>query len=104
MADCYAEVHDGKFRKEITALWTQGKAIADGARKYERLSHGHDYESWDKAFAEWRKIIPVADTFVKLLTDETVIRAKKKTRRQKVVSFLMWLISIIISILVSAFF
>ncbi len=63
MEDCYSEVHDGKFRSEITSLWKKAQTIACGARNLERRSHGYSYESWDKAFAKWNEIIPIADKF-----------------------------------------
>lgn len=79
----YADVHDGKFRKEITEQWKKACAIADEARKLERESRGTDVDSWHLAFDKWRQIMPIAEYFVNLGSDETVLRAHAMSTRAK---------------------
>ncbi len=101
MSDCYAEVHDGRFRQEISKLWENARTIAAQARNLERKAHGLDYDVWDQAFKKWNEIIPIADEFIRLQTDETVVRAKRKSRRQKIVSLLMWLCNIVLGAIIA---
>ena len=83
MDDKYAEVHDGDFRKEITEKWTEARCIADEARALERKSREYDM-SWDAAFAKWNELLPIAEYFNGLYNDEKVVRAKERSRRQKI--------------------
>ena len=85
MDDKYAEVHDGDFRKEITEKWTEARRIADEARALERKSREYD-TSWDAAFAKWNELLPIAEYFNGLYKDKKVIRAKGRSRRQKILS------------------
>ena len=85
MDDKYAEVHDGDFRKEITEKWTAARRIADEARALERKSREYD-TSWDAAFEKWNELLPIAEYFNGLHRDKKVIRAKGKSRRQKILS------------------
>ncbi len=96
MDDRYAEVHDGTFRHEITAKWREAVSIADEARPLERRSRDVNYAAWDSAFAKWQELLPIADYFIALLTDKTVVRAVAKTRRQKVISFVIWILGIVL--------
>lgn len=97
MDDRYAEVHDGAFRQEITAKWRVAVSIADDARPLERRSRDVNYASWDAAFEKWQELLPVADYFIALLTDRTVVRALAKTRRQKMISAAIWILGILLS-------
>ena len=40
--------------------------------------------------------MPIADYFIALLTDKTVVRAVAKTRRQKVISIVIWILGIVL--------
>jgi hypothetical protein len=96
MDDRYAEVHDGAFRQEITAKWREAVAIADEARPLERRSRDVNYAAWDSAFEKWQALLPIADYFIALLTDKTVVRAVAKTRRQKMISMVIWILGIVL--------
>ena len=48
-----------------------------------------------KTFAELQ-LLPIADYFIALLTDKTVVRAVAKTRRQKVISVIIWILGIVL--------
>ncbi len=100
MDDRYAEVHDGRFRKEITELWVRASKIATDARNLERKAHEDSIETWNQAFSKWEEIIAFADAFTALQSDETVVRARSKSRRQKIVSAVMWVASIVLSAVV----
>ena len=102
MNERYAEVHDGAFRQEITAKWLAAVSIADAARPLERRSRDVNYAAWDSAFEKWKELLPIADHFIALLTDKTVIRAQSKSRRQKWISALMWILGSIVSALIGA--
>ena len=91
MGNRYADVHDGRFRKEITVKWLEAKGYADAARAMERKSRGAYNDNWHVAFDEWRKILPIADYFNGLLTDETVIRARRASVRQIVIRIILWI-------------
>lgn len=95
----YADVHDGKFRKEITEKWVEAKSYADSARAMERRSRGAYEENWHLAFDEWKKILPIADHFNALLKDETVIRAHRSSRRQCFVKVVIWAATLLIGAL-----
>jgi hypothetical protein len=96
MDDRYDEVHDGAFRQVITAKWREAVAIADEARPIERRSRDVNYAAWDSAFEKWQELLPIADYFIALLTDKTVVRAVAKTRRQKVISIVIWILGIVL--------
>ena len=66
-------------------------------RPLERRSRNVNYASWDAAFEKWQELLPVADYFIALLTDRTVVRALAKTRRQKVISAVIWVLGILLS-------
>ena len=100
----YAEVHDGSFRQEITAKWREAVGVADAARPLERRSRDINYSSWDAAFEKWQELLPVADYFIGLLTDKTVVRAVAKSRRQKVISVVIWLLGIVLGALLGKLF
>jgi len=104
MDDRYAEVHDGAFRHEISAKWREATSIADAARPMERRSRDIDYPSWDAAFEKWQELLPIADYFLSLLTDKTVVRAVAKTRRQKFIAAGLWILSVVFSALLGAMF
>ena len=100
----YAEVHDGSFRQEITTKWREAVGVADAARPLERRSRDINYSSWDAAFEKWQELLPVADYFIGLLTDKTVVRAVAKSRRQKVISIVIWLLGIVLGALLGKLF
>jgi len=75
MDEKYADVHDGKFRSEITDLMEKAKGIATVARLHETMSRNGDIERWGAAFDEWKKILPLADEFTRLMTLPEVTRA-----------------------------
>lgn len=98
MDDKYAEVHDGDFRKEILEKWTEARCIADEARALERKPREYD-TSWDAAFEKWNELLPIAEYSNGLYNDEKVVRAKKMSRRQKILSA-VWRIIVGIELLV----
>ena len=98
MDDKYAEVHDGEFRKEITEKWLEARRIADEARAFERKSREYDM-SWDAAFAKWNELLPIAEYFNGLNKDKKIVRAKGRSRRQKILS-VVWQIVVGIVLLV----
>jgi len=87
----YADVHDGKFRNEVTALWVEAQKIAQNARKHETLSRKTDIVRWGAAFDEWKKILPFADEFTKIMASPEVVRATKKTRVERILAALFWI-------------
>lgn len=101
MDNRYADVHDGKFRKEITQKWLAARAHADKARVLERESRGAYCESWHAAFDEWQNIIEIADYFCGLGADDTVIRARRKSSIQRVLSALGWLATLVLGAILS---
>lgn len=94
MGNRYADVHDGKFRKEISLKWTEARNCANAARALERRSRGAYAENWHAAFDEWRKILPIADYFNSMLVDESVVRAGRMTAIQLVIRFVLWLVTL----------
>lgn len=101
MDDKYAEVHDGEFRREITAKWSEARRIADEARSLERKSREYD-TSWDAAFAKWNELLPIADYFNGLHKDSKVVRAKRMSRRQKILSSIWQFVIGIVLIIIGA--
>lgn len=51
----------------------------------ERKSGEYD-TSWDAAFEKWNELLPIAEYYNGLYNDENVVRAKKMSRRQKILS------------------
>lgn len=94
----YADVHDGKFRKEITDQWKAACAIADEARKLERESRGTDVESWHLAFDKWRQIMPIAEYFIGLGADETVLRAHALSTRGKLLRIIGYVLTFVVGV------
>lgn len=101
MGNRYADVHDGNFRREITAKWCEAREIASNARSLERKTRGLDVASWHAAFDEWQKIIPIADYFVSLETDSTVIRAHRMNRLQLTLQVVVWIATLLLGALLS---
>lgn len=99
----YAEVHDGKFRGEITVLRNEARQIAQKARKNETLSRKTDSTKWGAAFDEWKKILPFADEFARLEASPEVVRAVKKSRMDRVLAVLFWLGTVLVSAFAGAF-
>ena len=91
----YVDVHDGKFHGEITALWKQAKQITASARQHETLSRGVDVKGWGAAFDEWKKILPLADEFTRLMASPEVIRSVKKSRAERILAFIFWFLTLI---------
>ena len=101
MDDKYAEVHDGDFRREITEKWSEARRIADEARALERKSREYD-TSWDAAFEKWNELLPIADYFNELHKDKKVVRAKDRSRRQKILSTIWQIVIGILLIVIGA--
>ncbi|MBQ3341479.1 MAG: hypothetical protein IJG84_06265 [Kiritimatiellae bacterium] len=101
MDDKYAEVHDGDFRREITEKWSEARRIADEARALERKSREYD-TSWDAAFAKWNDLLPIAEYFNGLHKDKKIVRAKGRSRRQKILSLVWQLVIGIMLIVIGA--
>ena len=95
MDNKYADVHDGEFRREITAKWKEAQEISQEARHLEGRSRDGYNESWHAAFDEWNKLLPIAQYFSDLHTDPKVIRARNKTTIQRILS-IVWQILLVI--------
>lgn len=80
LARRFAGVHDGKFHAEINAMWNRARDIAREARRLESLSGKIDTDGWNRAFAKWNEILPIADAFSKLMESEEVARARAQSR------------------------
>lgn len=104
MDDRYAEVHDGMFRQEITKEWKKALDVANTARPLERRTRDINYDSWSLAFDTWQELLPIADYFENLLTDKTVIRAKEKSRRQRIIAIILWILSTLVSAILGVLF
>jgi len=104
----YADVHDGSFHGEITKLWNEAFRIACLARSYETLSRNTDYASWNAAFAEWKKILPIADKISEILASDCILRVRKNNRRERLitglVNFLFAAIGALLGVLFSCLF
>jgi len=99
----YADVHDGKFRGEITALWNEAKSVAANARGHETLSRRTDIARWGAAFAEWKKILPLADEFSRIMSSPEVVRATKKSRNEFVRDIVIWFVGLFAGALLGKF-
>jgi len=91
----YVDVHDGKFHGEITALWKQAKQIAACARNHETMSRRVDVKGWNAAFDEWKKILPLADEFTRLMASPEIVRSLKKSRNERILAFIFWFLTLI---------
>jgi len=94
--DRYADVHDGAFRKEVASAWTEAKGVFLNARTLERNSRIPELERWDAAFAEYQKLVPLSERFAQWETDPAVVRARGKSFRQKIFSFLVWFVTLLL--------
>ena len=98
----YTDVYTPLYDRFINSGAAVG--IADAARPLERRSRDINYSSWDAAFEKWQELLPIADYFIALLTDKTVVRAVAKSRRQKVISVVIWLLGIVLGALLGKLF
>lgn len=100
MDDRYSNVDNGEFHSAITKSWNEAKEISIRARRFENLSDATDLNSWNLAFDEWKKLLPIADHFNKELASKKIVSANEKSRVQKIKSvcwalcllFLGWLL------------
>lgn len=102
--DRYADVHDGAFRKEVASAWLEAKSVFLKARSLERNSRIPELERWDAAFAEYQKLVPFSKRFEQWEADPAVVRARGKNRRQKFLSFLVWLLTLILGAILGHYF
>ena len=103
-SDRYADVHDGQFRQEVSELWADARKTMLEARKLERTSRIPELERWDAAFEKWRAIEPFAEQFAAFESDRGVVRAKGRTRIQKIVSVVWALILVVLGAVLSHYF
>ena len=95
----YLDVHDGKFRSEITSLWIDAKETAIIARLYETKSRRTDEERWGSAFEEWKRILPLADKFTSLKASPEVVSSVKEPRSWRIRASVLWVLSALLSAL-----
>lgn len=94
--DRYADVHDGTFRKEVASAWMEARLIFLKARSLERNSRIPELERWDAAFAEYQKLVPFSKRFAQWEADPAVVRVRGKTLLQRILSFLAWLVTLLL--------
>ena len=83
MDDRYSNVDNGEFHSAITKLWNDAKEISIRARRFENLSDATDLDSWNLAFDEWKKLLPIADYFNKELASKKSFQQTGKVAFKK---------------------
>lgn len=92
----YNNVDNGKFQNEVNEIHYKIQDVVVKARGLERKTSEEYSESWDEAFQEWKKVIPLMERLEEMDRSDGACRARSQYVRSAYINVFLYLFFAII--------